>query len=1215
MAPIGTTSPVRKVRPRSAIVALVALSAAILVTPPADAVVGQVRAAADYPLQPTANPGSARLKAGPGFAVNPANADHIVETHQELSTEECEFNVSFDRGVNWTGGELQAPAGYPVDLPGPCSVVGHGAGNLGQQSVGFGSGNDVYLAWTSSVAPRTSGFTVLLSRSTDGGQTFSEGVEVPGLIGGVSPGPDFFRPELAVERRAGAADRLYIATRDARTNRALVVRSDDAGLTWTAPVEASESAAAQPVFDASGNVTTAGNAYRRATEVTGPVLGPVPSGEGERPVYMAWTARRDAPPAGDNPPPCPPTVAGPSYCEGPGEIQAHNYLVVAKSTDLGVTWTRTRVLNSQGFRTVTGNPAGGFAGSNYPRIAAGPEGNVYLAFTQGPGVGPSNNCGSGPFPAGAPVAGPTNTCPVYNAEGYTAAGNFRKADHFIHWDADQWFIRSTDGGATWRDLRKLNDPKQAGLAVQEITQTRHAVPSVAPDGRLHIVWEDRRHWYIDPSFRRAATTPGGTREFPEATNLANYPCVHTHAPCDEARLGDTYYTWSTDGGATFGPNRRVNDRSHNNDVGSDYRFSVYWDYGPAAVPLGNDELLVADMDARLGNFHNDSLDIFLRKVRLDAGTGAIPVESAATGNAPDFSAAFSRRAYPGGPEATLAGTFASGPMTKVVIVNENDPAAALLGSVLARANLGPVLASPGGGLPDAVKAEVARMDAIGAYVIGDTTALAPQVLTDLATAGVPSTEVRRIVGGSPAELASNVATALDRRSEAERAANPTVPSFDAAVIVNPNSASAAAASVLAASRRLPVLFVDQNGVPAATSAALQDLRIPRTLVVGSTGVISAEVAGQLPNPTRVGGGDQFATSRALVGESLAWGLPKNMVYVADGNKPMQAALMGAAVSRLGGLLVLTPGGSGEAAEPVVNDLALRPHVDRLVASSLTGATTVGPDPGDIPGLGPGPDPGDILGPGLGLGYRLVARDGGVFAFGAAEFLGSTGNIRLNQPIVGMAETPSGNGYWMVASDGGVFAFGDARFFGSTGSIRLNQPVVGMAATPSGNGYWLVARDGGIFAFGDARFAGSTGAVRLNQPVVGMAAAPSGNGYWLVASDGGIFAFGDARFAGSTGAIQLNQPVVGMAAAPSGNGYWLVASDGGIFAFGDARFFGSTGAIPLNQPMVGMDATPSGNGYWLVASDGGIFAFGDARFFGSTGAIRLNQPVVGIAAGD
>ena len=257
----------------------------------------------------------------------------------------------------------------------------------------------------------------------------------------------------------------------------------------------------------------------------------------------------------------------------------------------------------------------------------------------------------------------------------------------------------------------------------------------------------------------------------------------------------------------------------------------------------------------------------------------------------------------------------------------------------------------------------------------------------------------------------------------------------------------------------------------------------------------------------------------------------------------------------------------------------------------------------LAGLPPTPPP-----PGLGR-YWMAARDGGIFAFGSAGFYGSTGAIHLNQPIVGMAATPTGHGYWLVASDGGIFSFGDAPFAGSTGAIHLNKPIVGMAATPTGGGYWLVASDGGIFAFGDALFLGSTGAMHLNQPIVGMAATPTGRGYWLVARDGGIFSFGDARYFGSTGAIALNQPIVGMAATPTGNGYWLVASDGGIFSFGDARFFGSTGAIRLNQPIVGMAATPTGGGYWLVASDGGIFAFGDARFLGSTGNIRLNQPVV------
>jgi hypothetical protein len=39
-----------------------------------------------------------------------------------------------------------------------------------------------------------------------------------------------------------------------------------------------------------------------------------------------------------------------------------------------------------------------------------------------------------------------------------------------------------------------------------------------------------------------------------------------------------------------------------------------------------------------------------------------------------------------------------------------------------------------------------------------------------------------------------------------------------------------------------------------------------------------------------------------------------------------------------------------------------------------------------------------------------------------------------------------------AADGGVFTFGDAGFYGSTGAIKLNQPIVEMAATANGSGH-------------------------------------------------------------------------------------------------------------------------------------------------------------------
>jgi hypothetical protein len=286
---------------------------------------------------------------------------------------------------------------------------------------------------------------------------------------------------------------------------------------------------------------------------------------------------------------------------------------------------------------------------------------------------------------------------------------------------------------------------------------------------------------------------------------------------------------------------------------------------------------------------------------------------------------------------------------------------------------------------------------------------------------------------------------------------------------------------------------------------------------------------------------------------------------------------------------------------------------RRVKAASPQVAVAAPAPVPAPALPPPPPPAAAPDP---AGYWVVGTDGGVYAYGAATFKGSTGALKLNRPMVGMAPTPTGQGYWLVASDGGIFSFGDARFRGSTGAMQLNKPIVGMASTPTGRGYWLVASDGGIFAFGDAAFRGSTGAMQLNKPIVGMAPTRTGQGYWLVASDGGIFAFGDATFAGSTGNLKLVRPITGMAAAPSGKGYWLVASDGGVFGFGDAKFFGAARdritSPEQGRGVVAIVPTKSGAGYWQVAASGKVFAFGDADSkLGSPTAAR--PTIVGMAA--
>ena len=137
------------------------------------------------------------------------------------------------------------------------------------------------------------------------------------------------------------------------------------------------------------------------------------------------------------------------------------------------------------------------------------------------------------------------------------------------------------------------------------------------------------------------------------------------------------------------------------------------------------------------------------------------------------------------------------------------------------------------------------------------------------------------------------------------------------------------------------------------------------------------------------------------------------------------------------------------------------------------------------------------------GYQFVSICGNpwqgpvisdVYGFGAQA---AGPPIRSNKGLVGAASDPAlPGGYWLTASDGGVFTFGGAPYYGSTGSMHLNQPVVGMAATPTGNGYWLVAADGGIFNF--------------NAPYLGSRGATPGDDhfYAIVAGQGGYLLAGE-----------------------------------------------------------------------------------------------------------
>jgi hypothetical protein len=218
------------------------------------------------------------------------------------------------------------------------------------------------------------------------------------------------------------------------------------------------------------------------------------------------------------------------------------------------------------------------------------------------------------------------------------------------------------------------------------------------------------------------------------------------------------------------------------------------------------------------------------------------------------------------------------------------------------------------------------------------------------------------------------------------------------------------------------------------------------------------------------------------------------------------------------------------------------------------------------------------------GYWLVGSDGGVFAFGDAGFYGSvpglglapagaTGGRHLNAPMVGVVPSVDDKGYFMVGSDGGVFAFGDAQFEGSCPGVGgCSGTAVAVAPDASGRGYWLVTSTGCIYSFGDAPYYGAPGL--QSSPITSMVRTPDGKGYWILDADGQVFNYGDAAAMGSvpTNSWGDPDPTTAIFATADGGGSWLASASGAVYAFGDAPYDGGMSGTHLNGKII------AANGY-------------------------------------
>jgi hypothetical protein len=296
------------------------------------------------------------------------------------------------------------------------------------------------------------------------------------------------------------------------------------------------------------------------------------------------------------------------------------YVVEQHSTDGGLTWSTRQSIGGSG--TEYTYPVIGSDGAVYNFMmdswGAGRTGTVLLTKSTDGGA-----TWSGPTPVTSAMQ---PNSPIRGSDSFrffailSAAVDPLTSDLYTAWTdnrnfaadgTDVVYVKSTDRGATWGPVTRLShDP--AGVVRDHITP----MLSFGADGRLHAFWLDRR---LDP---------------------ANV-------------LFDSWYSSTTDGGATWDPDTRVSTASQNLNIGfppgSGNAAGDYWGLDTAL-----DTVYAAWTDTRAGA----QQDIYVARGTLNGGPTPTPTMSATASPAPPTTTA---TATPPAPSETAAPPTATAP--------------------------------------------------------------------------------------------------------------------------------------------------------------------------------------------------------------------------------------------------------------------------------------------------------------------------------------------------------------------------------------------------------------------------------------------------------------------------------------------------------------------------------------------------------------------------
>jgi putative cell wall-binding protein len=269
----------------------------------------------------------------------------------------------------------------------------------------------------------------------------------------------------------------------------------------------------------------------------------------------------------------------------------------------------------------------------------------------------------------------------------------------------------------------------------------------------------------------------------------------------------------------------------------------------------------------------------------------------------------------------------------VIATGESFPDA-LVGAPLAHAHGAPLLLVPRGSLPASVSAEITRLSATKAIILGGTGAVGTAVENSLRTM-LQSANVERIAGSSRYDTARLIAMRLRDRYASG-------PGLGGRVVVATGATfpDAMAAAPFAAYKRYPILLTAAAAIPLETRNALSSLGATSTIVVGGTGAVSAGAMEYLAatgrHPERISGGSRYDTAARIASYAAANGCSFGTVVLATGVNFPDALVGGPLAARSAGVTLLTAG-AGLSVDPENQVLE---HASEIAEIDILGGTGV-----------------------------------------------------------------------------------------------------------------------------------------------------------------------------------------------------------------------------------------------------------------------------------